>query len=769
MTLMSGKYIDPGCHERRCNVWVLPTFQRMSFFQNVSFFVTQIPFGRGDLAHTRGLTFRPNAIEPGHTGSANFAAMMLRLLPIVFLVACGTASTPQTMHTNTNRLANESSPYLLQHAHNPVDWYPWSDEAWEKARAENKLVIISIGYSACHWCHVMERESFEDTIVARMMNKHFVSIKVDREERPDIDQVYMSAVQLMTGQGGWPLNCVTLPDGRPVFGGTYFAKDQWMDVMLQLTELRAADSERMESYAATLAKGLAEVEIIKTKSPVKAFDPGQPQAILEKWKSEWDNQEGGSKRAPKFPMPSSYGFLMQYCHLRNDKSARDHLLLTLSKMARGGIYDQVGGGFARYSTDALWKVPHFEKMLYDNAQLINLYADAFAATGQREYGLVVEETMAFILREMRSPEGAFYSAMDADSEGEEGKFYVWTETQLKDALGDDFASASRYFGLGEMTSWENGQHILHRNASEEEMQAELGLSAINWMRQRNIIKQKLMAVRDKRPRPGLDDKILTSWNAMTVSAAVKATAVTGNETYLAAAKEAMHFGMTKLMKNDGSLWRTHRAGKTSVNANLEDYAHVIEALLNLYEATFDETYLTAARKLCEYTLAHFFDAGSGMFWFTSDLEPPLIARMQEISDNVIPASNSVMAKNLFRLGHTLDVQDWVKRSEQMLTNALSELNYPGSHGNWSQLLMWHTDPVFEVAIVGPNAEMMASEWRKNYLPNVLLSGAFGPSTLPLLKDKADPGGKTYMYVCVNKSCRFPVDNVKDALEMMTQP
>lgn len=671
------------------------------------------------------------------------------------------------MHSHNNRLSEESSPYLLQHAHNPVDWYPWGDEAWELARKESKLVIISIGYSACHWCHVMERESFEDTTVARLMNRHFVSIKVDREERPDIDQVYMTAVQLMTGQGGWPLNCVTLPDGRPVFGGTYFDKDQWMDVLLQLTEMREADPARMEAYAESLTKGLSQAEIIQSKAPVSFFTHIQADTLVRKWQNEWDNQEGGPNRAPKFPMPASYRFLLQYAAVRQDPKALTHLRLTLDKMAQGGIYDQVGGGFARYSTDALWKVPHFEKMLYDNAQLVTLYSEAFAHTGHAHYAQVVEETIAFLLREMQSPEGAFYSALDADSEGEEGKFYVWTEAELRKTLGPDYEVAVAFFGLGKLTSWEHDNHILHQARSDEEMMKLTSLSRLDWMRKRIEIKNKLLSARSGRPRPGLDDKILTSWNAMAASAATRAYRATGNDTYLSAARKAMQFTLTALSRPDGSLWRTHRLGKSSVNANLEDYAHVIEALLDLYETTFEENYLNHAKRLTEYVLLHFSDSNSDMFWFTSDLEPPLIARMQEITDNVIPASNSVMAKNLFRLGHTLYIENWIVRSQQMTANALAEVTYPGGMGNWAQLMMWHAGPSYEVAIVGPRAEELNKELQRNYLPWAFVSGTTKESSLPLLKDKTLPGTDTYIYVCVNKSCRFPVDNVGAAIEQMT--
>jgi uncharacterized protein YyaL (SSP411 family) len=366
----------------------------------------------------------------------------------------------------TNALINETSPYLLQHAHNPVDWHAWGDDALQMAKNQNKLLLISIGYSACHWCHVMEHESFEDEAVAKVMNRLFVNIKVDREERPDIDQVYMTAVQLMTGRGGWPLNCIALPDGRPLYGGTYFPKAQWLKIIQDVAKLWDTDPEKALEYATELTRSVQQSDLIPALKKEATFNKGMLREIVEEWRPHMDNEEGGPNRSPKFPMPANYQFLLRQAHLSNDKKLMNHVHLTLRKMAWGGIYDQIGGGFARYSVDEIWKVPHFEKMLYDNAQLVSLYAEAFQASGNVLYKEVVEQTLAFIAREMTSAEGAFYSALDADSEGEEGKFYVWTEAELTELLGEEFAWVKDYYNINAQGYWEHENFILLRNVPQ---------------------------------------------------------------------------------------------------------------------------------------------------------------------------------------------------------------------------------------------------------------------------------------------------------------
>jgi hypothetical protein len=690
------------------------------------------------------------------------------ILGLAFFYACTDAPDNHDAMSKkkANALINESSPYLQQHAHNPVNWYPWGEAAFEKARKEDKLVLISIGYSACHWCHVMERETFEDSLAAAFMNEHFVNIKVDREERPDVDQVYMNAVQLMTQSGGWPLNCFTLADGRPVYGGTYFPTDQWMKVLESLVEIKTNEPAKMEEYAKRLTAGIQQSELIEKVTDESPFEQEVLDSMVTKWSNYWDQDEGGPNRAPKFPMPNNYSFLMHYAHQKNDDAVKSYVQLTLDKMAQGGIYDQIGGGFARYSVDGVWKVPHFEKMLYDNAQLVSLYSEAYQLYGDPAYKDVVTETLNFIDRELTSKEGAFYSALDADSEGEEGKFYVWKEDELKKVLEDDFTLAAEYYNVNSRGLWEDGNYILLRTAHPEAYAEAHELDAGVLRLRLDEIREKLMKARKKRVPPGLDDKILTSWNAMMVKGYTDAYRTFGDESYLQKAAHAMEFLLSTCRREDGGLWHSYKNGEAKINGYLEDYCFAIEALIGLYQCDFNERWLNEALQLAEYTQTHFYDEESGMFWFTSDLDDPLIARKQEVMDNVIPASNSSLAKGLWQLGTYFDRNDLRAQAQQMLRNVASGFDYGQNYSNWGMLMLWQTAPYYEVAITGDDgfAELRA-ELDRHYLPNTLMMGGT-TGELPLLEGKftATPT----IYVCLNKTCKLPVNTVQDALEQLDQ-
>src|SRR6218665_2712871 len=538
-----------------------------------------------------------------------------------------------TDHKYTNSLEKETSPYLLQHAHNPVNWFAWGDEALEKAKREDKIILVSVGYSACHWCHVMEHESFEDETVAQLMNDYFVCIKVDREERPDIDQVYMMAVQLMTGHGGWPLNCFALPDGRPIYGGTYFPKQQWMNVLLNLADLYKNEKQKALDYAAQLTEGVRLAELVKTSEEQHAFSETTLSESYRNWKLRFDDVEGGPNKAPKFPLPNNYQFLLQYG--RNNPGLLQHVNLTLKKMAYGGIYDQLGGGFARYSVDHYWKVPHFEKMLYDNGQLVTLYSEAFTKTKDPLYKQVVYETLAFVARELTSPEGGFYSALDADSEGEEGKFYVWTRQELQSILNEDYAVFADYYNVDGRGLWEHEHNILLRHDDDETIAQRHKISMDELHTLIANSKKQLLAEREKRVRPGLDDKILTSWNALMLKGYVDAYNAFDEQLFLDAAVKNAEFILGKMHMNNGALNRTYKNGESKINGFLEDYSFVIEGLIALYQATFSEKYLLKAQELMEYCMMHFRDEKSGMFFFTSDTDQALITRKMELSDNVI--------------------------------------------------------------------------------------------------------------------------------------
>lgn len=670
------------------------------------------------------------------------------------------------MQPPSNRLIHESSPYLLQHAHNPVDWCPWGDAAFDKARAENKLVLVSIGYSSCHWCHVMERESFMDAAVAERMNADFICIKVDREERPDIDQVYMAAVQLMTGRGGWPLNCFTLPDGRPIYGGTYFAAGQWMQVLEQLAATWANEPARVEEHAGRLHAGLQQSALLTLNGTAPDHSRRTAERMVEKLAERFDPVRGGSGHAPKFPLPNNYLFLLRYAIASGDKKIAQHVRLTLDKMAQGGIFDQVGGGFARYSTDTEWKVPHFEKMLYDNAQLIALYSQAYSAFGEEAYRDVAMRSIAWALREMRSPEGAFHSALDADSEGEEGRYYVWTGAELDAVLGADAGFARDYYKVGGAAHWEEGRNILLRTEDDRAYAVRHGLEEQELTSQRDRVNAKLLAARAERVPPGLDDKVLTSWNALMVSALCDAFKAMDEPAFLHQAQETMQHLLAQCRRADGGLWHSYKNGKATINGYLEDYSFTIEALIALYQVSFEEAWLGHAHALATYAIEHFHDEKSGMFWFTSDLDPPLITRQMEIHDNVIPASNSSMARGLFALGQLYDDERFRAISKQQLHNMHdSMLEYPSGCSNWALLLMDHAFPRHEVAITGEGALALLRAFSPHYLPGTLFLGGRESGTLPLLAGKFIPGQDT-IFVCRDKVCQLPVHTVEEALEQL---
>ncbi|HCQ16509.1 MAG TPA: thioredoxin domain-containing protein [Cryomorphaceae bacterium] len=667
----------------------------------------------------------------------------------------------------TNALADETSPYLLQHAHNPVNWMPWGEEAFARAKSENKLMIISIGYSSCHWCHVMERETFEDTAAAALMNEHFISVKVDREERPDVDQIYMTAVQLMTRQGGWPLNVVSLPDGRPVWGGTYFPRENWMNALQSIYEIYRDEPEKVLEYARQLHEGIVQSELVNINPNPASFSQEEAQAIFINWQRSLDTMKGGADRAPKFPMPNNYLFLLHFGQQDDNSLALDQVRLTLKRMAYGGIYDQVGGGFARYSTDTDWKVPHFEKMLYDNAQLITLYSQAYRKFKDPMYARIIGETLNWVEREMTGESGEFYSALDADSEGEEGKFYVWKKAELQELIPEkewnDFAS---FYNVNQNGYWEKDYYILLRNPGADPMQGEpLKPEAERWQ-------QTLFEAREQRERPGLDDKALTSWNALMLSAYLEAYKVMVHEdpekaqNYRKKALRNAQWILNNQLKKDGSLYHSYRHGTSSINGLLEDYAFSISAFLKLFEVSFDEQYLKQAEDWTAYIKEHFQDSASGLFYTRSLQDEPLIAKSMETADNVIPASNSVMALNLFYLSHYLDKPAYRKQAEQMLNHVKDRmLQYGESYSNWGRLMLHLTYPYYEVAISGPDAHQKYEELQHAYLPNTLWVASEEESKLPLLENRFNEGN-TRIYVCQNKVCQLPVEGPEKALKLI---
>ncbi|HWD87478.1 MAG TPA: thioredoxin domain-containing protein [Mucilaginibacter sp.] len=677
-----------------------------------------------------------------------------------------------------NRLANSTSPYLLQHANNPVDWYPWGIEALQKAKDENKLILVSIGYSACHWCHVMEHESFEDEKVAALMNEYFVCIKVDREERPDIDQVYMSAITLMTGRGGWPLNCICLPDQRPIYGGTYFRKNDWTGLLFNLADFYKNKPAEAEDYAAKLTDGIRQYESIQIVTEQPEYTREDLELIVRNWQRYFDKAEGGLGSAPKFPMPNNWQFLMRYAHLMEDENVAGQVKLTLRKMAFGGIYDHVGGGFARYSVDGHWHVPHFEKMLYDNAQLLSLYSEAHTWQSDRIkkvsppggdlegadplYPAITDEIITFVQRELTSPEGGFYSALDADSEGVEGKFYTFTKEEIGQILGADADLFCAYYHITDEGNWEEEEtNVLFRRESGTELAKQLGLVIDELISKIKVTKAKVLEERSKRVRPGLDNKILASWNGLMLKGICDAYRAFDKPEYLEFALRNAVFIVDNLVGEDGNVTRIYKGERI---AFLDDYANVIDAFIALYEVTFDESWLHHTKNLVDYTIAHFFNETNGIFFYTSDNDEQLIARKSEIMDGVIPSSNSVMAHNLKKLGLLFENEYYEGISAQMLRNVADLIpKYGSSYSNWAALMLNEVFGVNEVAITGGNYEELRREMEKNYVPNKIMLGG-NEGSLPLLQERF--GETTRIFVCKDRTCGLPSLTVTDALKQI---
>ena len=688
------------------------------------------------------------------------------LLLIIIINSCNEKDSSMS-----NNLINETSPYLLQHAYNPVNWNPWNKKYLEQAKKENKLVIISIGYSSCHWCHVMERESFEDSLAASLMNEKFISIKVDREERPDVDQVYMNAVQLMTGSGGWPLNIVALPDGRPIWGGTYFSKDQWINALTQISNIYTKEPERFINYANTLEKGIKSLDVINTNEDKTEISSEELEKYIENIAIKIDKNHGGFSGAPKFMMPNNIHLLLRTGHQNNDKAILDLVNLTLEKMAYGGIYDQIGGGFSRYSTDEKWHIPHFEKMLYDNAQLISLYSDAYLITKNELYKNVVYETINFVLQELTDSNGGFYSSIDADSksldgEEKEGAYYIWSESELKSLLKDEFKLFADYYNINKYGYWEDENYVLIKNRSDVEFSKEFNISKEDIIKKKNIWKSILIRARGKRARPNIDDKILASWNGLMINGLVDAYRVFEEEKFLNAANSCAEFILENMIKSDGGLYHSHKDGTSKINGYLEDYSAVIQAFLNLYENTLNEKWLNTADDLMKYTYDNFYNTETNMFFFTSKLDDKLISRTVEFRDNVIPSSNSIMANNLFKLSHYYDSSKYLNTSLSMVKNISDQIEvYPNGFSNWMNLILNLNKNFYEIAIVGDNAIEKINELNKNYLPNKIVVGSFGDNSLPLLKNRYIEG-ETMIYVCVKKACKMPVKTIKEALKLI---
>ena len=665
----------------------------------------------------------------------------------------------------------ETSPYLLQHANNPVHWKAWNPNSLTQAKTQNKLIIISIGYSACHWCHVMEHESFENDEVAQTMNQHFINIKVDREERPDVDAVYMKAVQIMTGQGGWPMNVVTLPNGKPIWGGTYFRKNEWINSLEQLKELYQSNPDKILEYAEKLYQGLQAISIVNNENSQASFSNENLNLLLEKWQKSFDWEYGGMARAPKFMMPTNYQFLLRFGYQTNNQKLLEFVNLTLTKMAYGGLFDTIDGGFSRYSVDIKWHVPHFEKMLYDNGQLVSLYADAYKLTKNNLYKEVIEKTLAFVEKEWLTKEGSFYSALDADSLNaenhlEEGAFYVWTKPQLQTLLQDDFELFSQVFNINPFGFWEHENYVLIQIQSLAEIATQNNISVSELENKKKSWEKLLYHEREKRNKPRLDDKCLTSWNAIMLKGFVDAYKALGNKHYIEIALKNTDFILKNLWTSDGNLLHNYKNGKATINGYLEDYALVIDAFIALYEVTLEEHWLQNAKQLTDYTFDYFYDESASFFAFTSTLDEPLITTHFETEDNVIPASNSIMANNLFRLGIYFNNSHYRKTAETMLEIILPTIDYPSAFSNWLNLFLNFSKQNKEVAICGKDAISYIEKINQAYHPNIIIAGTPKSSTLPFLEERFSEK-ETLFYLCQNRTCQMPTNDFQEIIKQLT--
>jgi uncharacterized protein YyaL (SSP411 family) len=656
-----------------------------------------------------------------------------------------------------NRLINSTSPYLIQHAHNPVDWYEWGNEALTKAVEEDKPILVSIGYSSCHWCHVMERESFENGEIAEIMNEHFVCIKVDREERPDIDHIYMEAVQAMGQNGGWPLNVILTPNQKPFYGGTYFPPRNWANLLIQIHKAFAERRNEIEESAEDLRNHLQRSDLQRFGLPEGAeVNKESLDKMFSVISSRFDKTFGGLEKAPKFIMPSVWHFLLRYHFITKNEEALNIVSYTLEQIACGGIYDQIGGGFARYSVDTKWFAPHFEKMLYDNAQLLSLYSEAFAITKNELFKEVVYETIQWLKSEMTSYQGGFYSALDADSEGVEGKFYTWTHEELKQALGDDLEIVEKYYHSTEEGNWEHGRSILKRSSISQYK------PEVNHL---NEVKKKLLNVRKKRIRPGLDDKVLTGWNAMTIQGLIDAYKTFQDEKFLQMALKNISFLESHLITD--KVFRAFKNKHSETEAFLEDYAFLIQAYTSLYQVTFNEGWLYKAKYWTVYVLNNFYDKADDYFHFSSSTAEQLIAKKKEIFDNVIPSSNSMMARNLYTLGTILDISEWKDIAIKMTTKLQSLIEAePTYMSNWGLALSDIVHGISEVVISGENALTMNLDLQKVYLPFKATAGTTSSSELSLLEGREAKPGSTFIYVCENKTCKLPVTDVEEAIKLL---
>ena len=670
-------------------------------------------------------------------------------------------------HTHTNNLIHETSPYLLQHAHNPVNWFAWGDEALQKAKQEDKPILVSIGYSACHWCHVMERESFEDETTAQLMNEHFINIKIDREERPDIDHIYMDAVQAITGSGGWPLNVFLTPDLKPFYGGTYyppvraFNRSSWSEVLVAVANSFKEKRNEITAQAENLTQHLLNANSFGNNDTLVSADKNSTNTIAENLIKLADKEWGGFGQAPKFPQTFSILFLLRHYHLTGDENALTTALLSLDKMMMGGIYDHLGGGFCRYSTDARWQIPHFEKMLYDNALLLDAFAEAYQLTKKEVYAKIIRQTIEFIQREMMSPEGGFYSALDADSEGVEGKYYTWSKEEIDLLLGDRSAIYCQAYNISQAGNWEH-TNIIWLPKTLEKVAEKLKIDQAELIQQLDVANNILFNERQKRIRPALDNKVLCGWNALIIASLCKVYDAFGDSAYLELAETNIQF-IEKYLFHNNNLLHSWNIKPNLQEGFLDDYASLIRAYISLHQSTTNENYLLKGKALTEKVIDKFGDENSNLFYFTAKEQKDVLIRKVETYDGATPSGNSLMAGNLLPLSIYFDKPEWKAHAEKMIFSVykLAE-KYPTTFGGWSLHFQSIIYGLKEIAVIGETYKEVLKQILEDYIPLKIIQGsATSNNTWPLLMQKIISVKETKIYICENYSCRTPLNSYKE--------
>lgn len=683
------------------------------------------------------------------------SALLLHLL-VLLCFSCA-----NEINLNQNNLNEESSAYLVQHAKNPVNWQRWDDDLYNRYNKEDRLLLVSIGYSSCHWCHVMEKETFEDMEVAQYMNENFISIKVDREENPEVDTIYMTATQMMTGSGGWPLNVVCLPDGRPVYGGTYHTKEQWLEVLGKIQKLYKKDKEQLKGFAEKIEKGIQEINQFDYSKEEKPFSPDLLVSEIALWSKNWDTLNGGEQVNQKFISPVKLNYIQQYDHLNKNEKTRDYLENTLTNIASSGIVDHLEGGFYRYTVDPQWKIPHFEKMLYDNAQLLTLYSNAFKKDKNPLYQATVYNTFRFLDQKMKSPQNAFFAAIDADNEDGEGRYYVFDKEELQKVAGEDLDLLLAYFQITLSEPFEESYYHLRKTKDLNTILKQFNVSLNDFNAKKTNWEDQFLKIRNSRQHPLTDTKIITSWNALVISGLLTAYEAFTDPIFLDQAVNTFRF-IDNNLTSKGRLFHTFQDGKAVLEGNLEDYAFTVKAALELYKNTGDVFYLKKANGLTKIATDIFGTTENPFFTFTED--PVLFSELISVDDNVIPSANAIMAENLWTLGQFYDNKEYVQSAKNMLNAMVSYFSEGrgSDYSQWAQLLAKEAYSYKEVVLLGPQAKTMNSMIQQQFLPNVLFQISESESELPLLEDRFFEG-ETLIYVCENKVCLRPTKTVEEAL------